>query len=77
MRIGEAMNAFRTWSAVHRWGEENPGRKSREEGGEGDVMDEIFDEVRETEGEWKADEAWLERNVEMDWGTGLVIARRK
>lgn len=63
---------FRTWSAWHGWYEAHPEAKPRKEGGTGDVMDRMFDEISAAEG-WESDDL----EVELEWGTGLVLARRR
>ncbi len=52
--------------------------KSRKDGGEGDVVDEMFDEMREVEPEWKAaGEGWRDVELENEWGSVILMARRK
>ncbi|EOD47290.1 putative ubie coq5 protein [Neofusicoccum parvum UCRNP2] len=70
--VGQWREYFRTWSAWHGWHEAHPDIKPRKDGGTGDVMDRMFDEISAAEG-WQSDDL----EVELEWGTGLVIARRK
>lgn len=77
MKIKEAMDVFRTWSAVHKWCEQYRDRKARNQGGGGDVIDCIFDEIWEIEKNPNGYQAWLDSVVELDWGTGLLMARKK
>lgn len=63
---------LRTWSAWHAWHEAHPEVKPRKDGGTGDLMDRMFDEISAAEG-WESEDL----EVELEWGTGLVIARRK
>ena len=72
LTLGECMNYIRTWSAFHAWQEKHPDQKKREEGGGGDVVDVMFDEMKSIEPDW--DEA---REVEIEWGSGLLLGRRK
>ena len=76
MRLGGVMEYVRTFSALNAWMEKHPERKSREEGGEGDLVDELFDEMRGVEPKWQG-EGWKDVEVDMEWGSGLVMARRK
>lgn len=71
MKMGELAEFIRTWSAFHGWQGQWPGRTRRGEGGEGegDVVDELMERIREEEPE-------LGEVVELEFGTGLVLARR-
>jgi hypothetical protein len=54
------------------------GLKSREDGGEGDIVDEMFDKMLEAEPEWRAmGERWRDLEVESEWGSVILLARRK
>jgi hypothetical protein len=54
------------------------GVKSREDGGEGDIVDEMFDKMLEAEPEWRAmGERWRDFEVESEWGSVILLARRK
>ena len=75
--VRDAMECTRTWSAVHKWQEAHPHATRRSEGGEGDVVDYMFDDMREAEVEWLGDPDWLEREVDIELGTGLLMARRR
>ena len=70
MSVAQSMDYVRTFSSFHNWREAHPTAASRKEGGEGDVVDVMFDEIKEVEG-W-TDEA-LE--LEVEWGTALILAR--
>ena len=72
LTLGECMNYIRTWSAFHAWQENHPNQKKREEGGSGDVIDTMFDEMRSIEKDW--DE---QKEVEIEWGSGLLLGRRR
>lgn len=66
----------RTFSALHGWQEAHPERTSRETGGPGDLVDEMFDEMRESE--WKEEgDKWMEKIVEVEWGSYILMARKK
>lgn len=71
--VGEVKAYVRTWSSYHGWKEAHLGKVARSEGGEGDIMDEMFDVIaKEDEWFWKDENA-----VRIEWGSGLVMARRK
>ncbi|KAF2403414.1 putative S-adenosylmethionine-dependent methyltransferase [Trichodelitschia bisporula] len=71
MTVGGSMEYLRTFSAFHEWEKAHPGRKKRREGGEGDIVDELYDEIKKVEG-WTED---LE--LEIEWGSALLMARRR
>ena len=77
IKLGDCMNYIRTWSSYHGWQEKFPERKKREDGGKGDVVDEMFDEILATETTWQDDKRWTEREVDIEWGSGLILARRR
>ncbi|KAL1585064.1 hypothetical protein WHR41_06471 [Cladosporium halotolerans] len=71
--VGEVKEYVRTWSSYHGWMEAHPGMVARIRGGEGDVMDEMFELIAK-EDEWFAND---ENLVRIEWGSALVMARRK
>ncbi|KAK4984724.1 trans-aconitate methyltransferase 1 [Elasticomyces elasticus] len=73
MKVGECKEYIRTWSAYHGWKETYPDRKKRSAGGQGDVVDQMFDEIAKEDKEF-GDE---EKEVEVEWGSGLVMARKR
>ena len=75
--IADCMNYIRTWSSYHGWLESHPDCQKRESGGKGDVVDTMFDEIRESEAEWPKNEHWTKAEVDIEWGSGLILARRK
>lgn len=77
MSLDNCMRYVRTWSAVNAWQEAHPNRTSRESGGNGDVVDELFDAIRESENDWQNDPQWNLKEVDIEWGSGLVLARRR
>jgi trans-aconitate 3-methyltransferase len=78
MRLGDVEGYTRTFSAYHNWAEAHPDRKARKDGGEGDVVDELFEEMVAAEQEWKkAGEEWRDVEVEVEWGSVMLMARRK
>lgn len=73
LTVGEAKEYVRTWSSFHGWQEAHPERKARSKGGEGDIMDELFDEIAK-----ETDYFRNEQNVvNIEWGSGLVMARKR
>lgn len=70
--VGECKSYCRTWSCYHGWTEQYPDKKSREKGGDGDVIDEIVDKIAEDVPEF-ADESF---EVDIEWGSALVMARK-
>lgn len=73
LTIGEMKDYYRTWSSFHGWQEAHPGQIARSKGGNGDVIDRIFDEIAE-KNEGLGDE---EKVVNMEWGSGLVMCRKR
>lgn len=61
----------KTWSSYHGWQNDFPHRKSRESGGSGDIIDDMFDALKDATG-WEND---TEFNVE--WGSGILLVRKK
>ena len=75
MTIGDCKEYMRTWSAYHKWMEAHPDRRKRDDSKEGDVIDSIFDEMAAAEG-WDA--AKMESlMVDVEWGTAIVMTRRR
>ncbi|KAK3324034.1 methyltransferase-like protein [Cercophora scortea] len=79
IKLGELEGYVRTFSAFSGWQSAHPERKSRAEGGEGDVVDLLFDEVVAAVPEWKAlgDDQWREVAVDVVWGTVILMAKRR
>ena len=72
--LGQVEEYIRTWSSVFGWKKEHPDRRSRKEGGDGDVVDEMMEEMRKVEG---LGEGWREVESVIAWGHGVVMARRR
>ncbi|KAI0011322.1 S-adenosyl-L-methionine-dependent methyltransferase [Xylariaceae sp. FL0662B] len=78
MRLGEVESYTRTFSCFSRWKDAHPGIKSREEGGEGDIIDVMWDHMIDAVPEWRAmDQQWRDIEVVSDWGTYILMARRR
>lgn len=71
--VGSIKAYVRTWSAFHGWKEAHPERVARKDGGEGDVVDECFEAIAKEDAVF-ADE---EKVVKVEWGSALIMARRK
>lgn len=71
--VGQFKEYVRTWSSFHGWKEVHPGREARAKGGEGDAADEMVDAIAAEE-EFFRDE---ENLVHLEWGSAIVLARRK
>lgn len=78
MRLGGYEAYIRTYSSFNSWRAAYPEKKSRAEGGEGDVVDAMFEEIVGAVPEWKAmGKGWRDVEVECVWGTCLLMARRR
>jgi len=78
LKLGEMEGYMRTFSCFHNWAAAYPDRKARNEGGEGDIVDEMFDKMLEVEPEWKAaGENWRDLEVENEWGSYILLAKKK
>ncbi|RYP91963.1 hypothetical protein DL770_001937 [Monosporascus sp. CRB-9-2] len=78
MRLGEVEGYTRTFSCFTGWREAYPEAKSREEGGRGDIIDVMWDRMVDAMPEWKAmGDRWRDAEVVSDWGTYILMARRR
>lgn len=77
MKLGDCMKYVRTWSSFHAWQEKYPQARSRHEGGQGDVIDEMFEAMVSSEPQWQSGDDWKEKEVDMERGSGLLLARRR
>lgn len=77
LKLGEVQGYVRTFSAFVNWAEANPDKKSKAEGGEGDIVDEMFEKVVEAEPEWRGREDWKDIEVENEWGHVILLAKRR
>lgn len=78
LKLGEIEGYVRTFSSFHTWATAHPERKSRKDGGDGDIVDEMFDKILEAEPEWKASgDKWRDYEVENEWGSVILLARKK
>jgi trans-aconitate 3-methyltransferase len=77
MTLAHVQNYLRTASAFHSWQLAHPDQKSRSAGGAGDVMDECFDEIIATDPVWSKSASWADEEVILEWGTAVLLARRR
>ena len=73
LTVAQTKEYYRTSSSFHGWQEAHPEQTARARGGPGDVMDRMFDEMAEGDDVFRDEE----KVVRMEWGSGLVMARRK
>ena len=78
LKLGEMEGYARTFSSYHNWMAGHKRVKARKDGGEGDIVDEMFGKMLEAEPEWRArGESWRDFEVECEWGSVILLARRK
>ncbi|KAI1334449.1 S-adenosyl-L-methionine-dependent methyltransferase [Xylariaceae sp. FL0016] len=78
MKLGDVEAYTRTFSCYSAWKDAHPETKSRAEGGKGDVVDFMWDEMVSSVPQWRAmGEKWREAEVTSDWGTYILLARRR
>lgn len=78
LNLGGLEGYLRTFSCYQGWRDAHPEVKSRDEGGQGDVIDMLLDQMIASEPEWKAaGENWRDVEVETVWGTYILMARRR
>ncbi|KAI0404636.1 methyltransferase domain-containing protein [Xylaria palmicola] len=78
LKLGELEAYTRTFSCYSAWKDAHPAAKSRAEGGDGDVVDVMWDQMIDSVAEWKAmGERWRDAEVSSDWGTYIIMARRR
>lgn len=79
LMLGEVEGYVRTFSAFVNWSEgKGKGEKKRNTGEGGDIVDRMFDEMRAVEPEWeKAGKRWRDLEVENEWGSVILLARRR
>jgi SAM-dependent methyltransferase len=72
MTMKQNMDYMRTWSSFHEWEKTHPVDTKRSEGGNGDIIDWMFDDMKKAEG-------WTDEEMELDveWGSALLMARKK
>ncbi|KAF2485315.1 putative S-adenosylmethionine-dependent methyltransferase [Neohortaea acidophila] len=73
LTIAEMKEYYRTFSSFHGWKEAHPGQIARSKGGEGDLIDRMVDEMKGQDA-FFAEEGNV---VNMEWGSGLVMFRKR
>ncbi|RDL38876.1 S-adenosyl-L-methionine-dependent methyltransferase [Venustampulla echinocandica] len=77
MKLGEIEGYTRTFSSFHAWAAAHPEEKARKDGGKGDILDEMFDKMLEAEPEWREKgDNWRDFEVETEWGSVILMARK-
>ncbi|RDW58162.1 putative trans-aconitate 3-methyltransferase [Coleophoma cylindrospora] len=78
LSLKQVMGYTRTFSAFHRWREAHAENVAREEGGEGDIVDEMVEEMLRVEPDWMTmGEEWPALEVENEWGSVILLARKR
>lgn len=87
MTLGAMEEYIRTWSSFHEWQRKFPDLQRRgtptggdEVVGQGDVVDKLMDAIREVEPALRGDGSrneWKDVEVDVEWGSALVMARRR
>ena len=78
LKLGEVEGYGRTFSAFHNWMAAHPEIKAKADGGTGDIVDEMFEEMVKAEPEWQSrGEAWRDFEVDIEWGSVILMARKK
>ena len=70
--IAQCKEYMRTWSSYHGWKETHKGMQARSKRGEGDVVDELFDKIAAETPDFKNES----REVNLEWGSALIMARK-
>lgn len=74
--LGQSMEYVRTWSSYHGWKEAHPEQRRRSEGGEGDIVDRMLDEMVAAEEGLRDSPLVVDRTALIEWGTALILARK-
>lgn len=78
LNLGGLEGYLRTFSCYQGWRDAHPDVKSRAEGGRGDIVDMLLDQMIASEPAWKAaGEKWRDIEVDTVWGTYILLARRR
>lgn len=78
MRLGEMEEYIRTWSSVHSWQLDHPDKLRIRDGGKGDVVDEMMETMVASDPSLQANGTnWREMWVDVEWGSYILLARKK
>ncbi|KAK9365379.1 S-adenosyl-L-methionine-dependent methyltransferase [Lipomyces kononenkoae] len=70
MTLDASESYVRTYSSFHNWRKDHSGEIARRDGGQGDVVDRLFDRVKKATG-------WTGRSIlPIEWSSIIVLARR-
>ena len=72
LKVGEFKEYMRTWSSFHGWQEAHEGMVAKNKGGKGDVVDQAFEQMA-LEDPIMGDD---ENEIEIEWGTAIILARQ-
>ncbi|KAL3477388.1 S-adenosyl-L-methionine-dependent methyltransferase [Aspergillus californicus] len=79
--LHELEGLLRTWSSVHEWCRAHPGSVSLEDGGNGDIVDVLMQDMVEAEEEWRDFTAsglsWREIKLDVEMRSIILLSRRK
>lgn len=73
LSVGECKEYIRTWSSYHNWLEAHKDMQPKSKGGKGDLIDKMFVEMAEKEPDLGDDG----KEIEIEWGSALILARKK
>jgi SAM-dependent methyltransferase len=73
LKVVDLGDYIRTWSSFHGWQEAHPSATKRSKGGPGDLVDRIFEDIRVEEEDWQDEEM----EIVIEWGSGLLMAKRQ
>ena len=76
MDLAEGMHYVRTWSSFSAWQDAHLDQIARDSRGEGDLVDKLFDSMRAVESDWESDPNWKAKNIELEWGSAIILARK-
>lgn len=76
MKLGEMEEYIRTWSSVHAWKTEHPEAVRKLDGGSGDIVDVMMEEIIKHEAKLQTSHP-QDLEVEVEWGSVLLLARKK
>ncbi|CZT00040.1 hypothetical protein WAI453_003373 [Rhynchosporium graminicola] len=78
LKLREIGEYARTTSAYTTWKAKHPEQPSLSQGGTGDIIDRMLEEMKCSEPEWaEVGERWKDIEVDTEWATMILMARRK
>ncbi|RPA87581.1 S-adenosyl-L-methionine-dependent methyltransferase [Ascobolus immersus RN42] len=82
MKLNDLENLFRTWSSVHNWRKKFKEAVRKTEGGKGDIVDIMMEDMVREEPNWEYTEeeikscAWADRDIEFTWDSVVLIVQK-